>query len=64
MEQTEWEQLSADEKKRQLYITQVQMLKGFLERNAISKVQYDKSFHDLTDKMGMKSEVKSNGDTD
>ena len=56
MEQSEWELLTADEKKLHLYLTQVQMLKGFLERNAISKEQYDKSFHDLTEKMGMLNE--------
>ena len=55
MEQEEWEHLSPAEKKRHLYLTQVQMLKGFLERNAISKEQFEKSFHDLTEKMGMQT---------
>ena len=59
MEQAEWEQLSADEKKRHLYITQIQMLKGFLERNAISKEQYEKSFHDLTKKMGIQQPLNT-----
>ena len=29
------------------------MLEMFIERNAISKEQFDKSLGDLTDKMGM-----------
>lgn len=38
--------------KRKLYEKQVETLKLFLERHAISQEQYDKSFHDLTEKMG------------
>ncbi len=41
-----------DLKKRELYDKQVKTLKLFLERHAISQEQYDKSFHDLTEKMG------------
>lgn len=41
-----------DSKKRELYEKQVETLKLFLERHAISQEQYDKSFHDLTEKMG------------
>ena len=41
-----------DLKKRELYDKQVETLKLFLERHAISQEQYDKSFHDLTEKMG------------
>ncbi len=40
----------------QLYYEQVELLKTFLERGAISRAQYDKSFHDLTEKMNMKKE--------
>ena len=36
MEQTEWEMLSPEEKKKQLYLNQKEMLEGFLERGAIS----------------------------
>ena len=50
---SEWTQLSPEEKKKQLYLKQVETLNGFLERNAISKEQYEKSLHDLTEKMGM-----------
>lgn len=53
MEQAEWEKLSPEEKKKQLYLSQKQTLEVFLERGAISKAQYDKSLGDLTVKMGM-----------
>lgn len=53
MEQYEWEQLSPEEKKKQLYLNQKQTLEAFLERRAISRAQYDKSLGDLTEKMGM-----------
>ena len=48
----DWNGLTPEEKKRQLYEKQVAMLQGFLERNAISKEQYEKSYGDLTSKMG------------
>ena len=50
---TEWSQLTPEEKKKQLYIKQKKLLDTFLERNAISKMQYEKSLGDLTEKMGM-----------
>ena len=37
----------------QLYLRQKDLLDKFLERNAITKADYDKSFGDLTRKMGM-----------
>lgn len=52
-EQIEWERLSPEEKKKQLFLKQKKLLDTFLERNAISKVQYDKSLGDLRDRMGM-----------
>lgn len=52
-EQIEWERLSPKEKKKQLFLKQKKLLDTFLERNAISKAQYDKSLGDLRDKMGM-----------
>lgn len=52
-EQIEWEKLSPEEKKKQLFLKQKKLLDTFLERNAISKAQYDKSLGDLRDKMGM-----------
>ena len=54
MEQVEREKLSPEEKKIQLYMQQKKMLDLFLERGAISQAQYDKSFGDLTEKMGIK----------
>ena len=56
MEMTEtiiWETLSPEEKKKQLFLKQKELLDTFLEKNAISKAQYDKSLGDLRDKMGM-----------
>ena len=53
MEQAEWETLSPEEKKRQLYLSQKQTLEAFLERGAISQAQFDKSLGDLTVKLGM-----------
>lgn len=48
---TAWEALSYTEKNRVLYERQKKMLEEFLERGAISKVQYKQSLHDLTEKM-------------
>ena len=48
-----WENLSPDEKKKQLFLKQKHTLDLFFERNAISKEQYDKSLGDLREKMGM-----------
>ena len=53
MEQLEWERLSPEEKKKQLYLNQKQTLETFLERGAITQAQFDKSLGDLTVKMGM-----------
>ncbi len=48
-----FEQLSKKEKRIELYLSQKRMLNTFLERNAISKAQYEKSLNDLTTKMHM-----------
>ena len=45
--------LSYEQKKIELFLKQKQTLDLFLERNAISQKQYDKSLGDLRDKMGM-----------
>ena len=50
-ENIEWEALTPEEKKKQLFLKQKNTLDLFLERNAISKAQYDKSLGDLIDKM-------------
>jgi len=49
-----WENLTPEEKRKQLFLKQKKTLDLFLERNAISKAQYDKSLGDLIEKMGMK----------
>ena len=50
--QQEWEHMNRAEKKHALYLQQVELLKTFLAHHAISQSQFDKSFHDLTEKMG------------
>ena len=47
-----WDQADHEEKNRQLYLKQKAMLELFLERGAISRAQFEKSLHDLTEKMG------------
>ena len=51
MEYQEWSQLSYIKKNHQLYLSQVETLKKFLERNAISRAEYERSLRDLTVKM-------------
>lgn len=46
-------ELNKEEKKKYLFRKQKQTLDSFLERNAISKQQYDKSLWDLKEKMGI-----------
>lgn len=55
MDQVEWERLSPEQKRVQLYLNQKQTLEAFLERGAISQAQFDKSLGDLTKKMRMGS---------
>ena len=43
---------SRDEKNHLLYLKQKELLETFLEKGAISRAQYEKSLHDLTEKMG------------
>lgn len=49
---TIWSDLSYEEKNKLLFLRQKNTLDMFLERNAITQEQYDKSLHDLTEKMG------------
>ncbi len=58
-EQDNWSGLSPEEKKKELYLRQKRILDDFLERGAITQAQYDKSFGDLTEKMG-KGDYKTN----
>lgn len=50
--QLEWEGMSREQKKQQLFRNQKDLLDKFLERHAISSAQYDKSLGDLQAKMG------------
>ena len=47
MENTPWDTLSPAEKRKDLYRQQKETLDLFLERNAITKEQYDKSIQTL-----------------
>jgi len=51
---------SDEQKKIDLYLRQKNMLEQFLERNAISKEQFEKSLGDLTQKMNMEKYRLSN----
>ena len=44
--------MTTPEQRHQLYLKQVALLDTFLEKHAITRAQYEKSFHDLTEKMG------------
>ncbi len=48
-------ELTPEEKKADLFLRQKRTLDLFLERQAISQAQYDKSLGDLTVKMGIQS---------
>ena len=50
---TEEDTMTAEEKKRDLYLRQKELLDTFLEHGSISQAQHDKSLRDLTEKMGM-----------
>ena len=51
-DQNMWEKLSYEEKNHQMFLKQKTMLEMFLERGAISREQFEKSLHDLKEKMG------------
>jgi len=55
--QAEWEQMSPQEKKLELFFKQKRTLDLFVERHAISQEQYNKSLSDLIEKMGIPSEL-------
>ena len=52
---------SPEDKKYALYLRQKALLETFLEKGAISQRQFDKSFHDLTVKMGYGTDKGSTG---
>ena len=43
MELEEWDKLSPEEKRVQLYLKQKKMLEDFLEHGAISQAQFDRA---------------------
>ena len=49
----DYSSLTPEEKRIDLFLRQKRTLDLFLERNAISRAQYDKSLGDLIEKMGM-----------
>lgn len=55
MTQQDWEQLSPDEKKKELFLKQKRLLDTFLAHGAITRAQYEKSLNGLTEKMGMEN---------
>ncbi len=57
----QWEKLSKEEKRRQLYLKQKALLELFLEKGAISRAQYEKSLNDLTEKMGYGAAASGSG---
>lgn len=63
LDDREWNKVSQSEKKIELFRQQKRTLDLFLERNAISKAQYDKSLGDLIEKMGMQDIANEIGGT-
>ena len=51
-----WETMTPEQKRRELYDRQVELLDTFLEHRAISQEQHDKSLHDLIEKMGYEND--------
>lgn len=49
----ELKKITPEEKKKALFLKQKELLDTFLETHAITREQYDKSFGDLKEKMGM-----------
>ena len=52
--------MTTEEKKRDLYLRQKELLATLLEHGAISQAQHDKSLGDLTEKMGMQPSGQPN----
>lgn len=47
-----WDTLTHEERNHSLFQRQKELLDTFLDKSAISKEQYEKGLHDLTEKMG------------
>lgn len=52
-ESSQWSSLTPEEKKRELFLRQKDLLDTFLSTGAISQAQHDKSLNCLIEKMGM-----------
>jgi len=57
---TENETKTAEQKKRDFYLRQKELLVTLLVHGAISQAQHDKSLRDLTEKMGMQPSNEPN----
>ena len=57
MDNDTWTGMTHDEKNSELFAEQKRTLELFLERGAISEAQFNKSLHDLIEKMGMHEET-------
>lgn len=49
-----WSSLTPEEKKRELFLRQKELLDTFLAKGAIDQAQHDKSLNCLIEKMGMR----------
>ena len=48
----DWTKMTAEEKKKQLFLRQKELLDLYLEKKAITQADYDKSMKRLQEKMG------------
>ena len=53
LEQVDWQNLSTEEKNKQLFLKQKRLLDTFRDKHAISQAQFDKRPGDLREKMEM-----------
>ena len=51
----DWSKMTPDEKKKQLFLRQKELLDVYLEKKAITQADYDKSLKALKEKMGVSS---------
>ena len=51
--QRRWEAMTPEQKKKQLFLNQKELLDKLLDRHAISQAQYDRSLGDMIKKMGV-----------
>ena len=52
-QQRRWEAMTPEQKKKQLFLNQKELLDKLLDRHAISQAQYDRSLGDMIKKMGV-----------